>query len=436
MKKILFASAIALSSACVSLTAQITNVITYAGTGVAGLFDASLASAQFRQPYGLCSDSLGNIYVADTYNHCIRKISGGNVTTILGNGTAGDVDANGTNARFDHPTGVFYKNGTLYICDNLNNKIKKMDASGTVTTIAGSGAWAYQDGPAMQAAFKEPKSITVDNAGIVYVADYENHCVRKIENGQVSTYAGVGGSSGDVLGASSTAKFYRPRDLVLDPAGNLYVTDLMNNKIKVVTTGGIVNLVAGSGAQGNTDGVGIAASFNRPTGIDRRQNGDLIVLDAITPKVRVVTTAGVVTTLAGTGASGYQDGPVLTATFNLPQDICYDMQGNLYISDDLNHVIRKLVNLNPKGIEEFVYLNNLIIFPNPTTASFTVQNDAAAPASIISIYDIRGVLVKQIKPAFTKGNIEINIAELASGTYMVEAVLADDKKSVGRVIKN
>lgn len=436
MKKLLALFFVASGAIYVPASAQITNVITYAGTGVAGLFDASLANAQFRQPYGLCSDSLGNIYVADTYNHCIRKISGGIVTTILGNGTIGDVDANGTNARFNYPTGVFYKYGVLYICDNLNNKIKKMDASGNVTTIAGSGAWTYQDGPAMQAAFKEPKSITVDNSGAVYVADYENHCIRKIANGQVTTYAGVGGSNGDLLGASSSAKFYRPRDLVLDPAGNLYVTDLMNNKIKVVTTGGIVNLVAGSGAQGSTDGVGIGASFDRPCGIDRRQNGDLIVIDAVGPKVRIVTTAGTVTTLAGTGASGYQDGPVMTATFNLPQDICYDVQGNLYVSDDLNHVIRKLVNLNPKGVEEFQAINNLIIFPNPASDQITISQPAENDKLIktVSVFDVQGKLCKTSSAIKGEKQIIIAVGDLPQGEYIVVAE-GEDSRSTGTFIR-
>ena len=436
MKKLFALLLVALSGTYMQTAAQITNVITYAGTGVAGLFDASLANAQFRQPYGLCSDSLGNIYVADTYNHCIRKISGGMVTTILGNGSVGDVDANGTNARFNHPTGVFYKYGILYICDNLNNKIKKMDAAGNVTTIAGSGVWSYQDGPVAQAAFKEPKSITVDNTGAVFVADYENHCIRKIANGQVTTYAGVGASNGDQLGASSTAKFYRPRDLVLDPAGNLYVTDLMNNKIKVVTTGGIVNLVAGSGAQGSTDGVGIGASFDRPCGIDRRQNGDLIVMDAVGPKVRIVTVAGTVTTLAGTGTSGYQKSPVLTATFNLPQDICYDAQGNLYISDDLNHVIRKLVNTNPKGVEEYQTFENLQIFPNPAIDQVIISQPEGNENLLetISIFDLQGKLCKTVSGIKGEKQIIISVADLPSGEYLIVAE-GEKSRSTGKFIK-
>ncbi len=436
MKKTFTLSLILLSGFYLSVSSQITNVITYAGTGVAGHFDASLSNSQFRQPYGLCSDSAGNIYVADTYNHCIRKISGGMVTTIVGNGTAGDVEANGTNARFNYPTGVFFKNGILYICDNLNNKIKKMDAAGNVTTIAGSGAWSYQDGPAAQASFKEPKSITVDNAGVVYVADYENHCVRKIANGQVTTYAGAGNVSGDVLGASTSARFYRPRDLVLDAAGNLYVTDLMNNKIKVITTGGIVNLVAGSGAQGSTDGIGIGASFNRPCGIDIRQNGDLIVMDAVGPKVRIVTAAGVVTTLAGTGSPGYLDGPVMTAAFNLPQDICYDMQGNLYVSDDLNNVIRKLVNLNPKGIEEIETSMSLQVYPNPATDQITISQPEGNENlfETISVFDLQGKLCKTAAGEKDENQIIISIADLPAGEYMIVAE-GRNIRATGKVIK-
>lgn len=371
----------------VQATSQVFNAVaTFAGTSAAGLLNGPLLSAKFKKPYGICCDSTGAIYVADTYNHCIRKIENGLVTTIAGNGSIGDVDAQGTNARFQYPTGVFFKKGYLYISDNLNNKIKRMDAAGNVVTIAGSGAWSYADGPALSAAFKEPKSIIVDDSGYVYVADYENHCIRKIANGFVSTYAGIGGVSGDVLGPAATAKFYRPRDLCMDSAGNIYVVDLMNNKVKVISNAGIVSLVAGSGVNGNQDGTGIGASFSRPVGIDWFPNGDLCVLSSSSPKVRRVTTSGVATSVAGNGSTGYVNGPVASARFNLPQDICIDPNGNLYISDDQNNVIRILVNQLPPDFlgNDIVNCNNqpTILSVNYPGANF-IWNDNSTNDSLI-----------------------------------------------------
>lgn len=324
-----------------------TTVSTFAGTGAVGLLNGPALSSKFNFNYGVCSDSAGNIYVADALNHCIRMISGGIVTTVAGNGVSGDVDAQGSNARFNDPTGVYFKNGYLYICDNLNSKIKRMDLSFNVVTIAGTGVQGYLDGPWNSARFYQPKSIVVDNSNNVFVADYENHCIRKISNGIVTTYAGIGGSSGDVLGPAASAKFWRPRDLCVDAIGNVYVADLSNQKVKKISTLGIVSLVAGSGATSSIDGTGPAASFNLPVGIDWGLTGDLFVLDAGSGKIRRLTTSGVVTTVAGSGMTGFVNGPVATARFgSLPQDLAIDPSGNLYIGDRTNNVVRVLTNVS------------------------------------------------------------------------------------------
>ncbi len=347
MKKILALSILLMGSIIAASGQTYTTVSTFAGTGTSGLVNGPVATARFNFNYGICSDSAGNIYVADAFNHCIRKISNGVVSTVAGNGFAGDVDGVGSSARFNTPIGVYFKNGYLYICDNSNHKIKRMDMSLNVVTIAGSGSAGYVDGAALSARFYEPKSLVVDNANNVYVADYENHCIRKIANGTVSTYAGIGTSPGDVLGASASARFNRPRDLCIDVAGNLYVADLTNHKVKVISTGGTVSLVAGSGASSSIDGTGAGASFNLPVGIDWGTSGDLFVLDAGTGKVRRLTTAGVVTTVAGSGNTGFINGPVASARFGtVPQDICLDPAGNLYIGDRTNNVIRVLTNVN------------------------------------------------------------------------------------------
>lgn len=329
-------------ASCLVVSAQYESVGTFAGNGAPALTDGPLVSAAFKGPYGVCSDTLsGCIYVADAFNHCIRKICDGIVTTFAGDGTIGDADGQGTAARFQNPTGVFFSDGWLYVCDNLNNKIKRIDGSGNVSTVAGSGSWGFQNGPSTTAAFMEPKSLVVTATGIIYVADYENHRIRKIENGMVSTYAGTG-IAGDGVGQALSATLNRPRDLCLAPNGDLYFTDLMNNKVKRVTNGGMVELVAGSGDPGGQDGIGANASFHAPTGIDWLSTEVMVVLDAVHPRLRLLTTTGEVTTLAGSGTEGYLDGPLLAARFGLPQDICVDIHKNIYVGDRDNNVIRIL----------------------------------------------------------------------------------------------
>lgn len=416
-----------------------TTVATFAGTGIIGLTDAPLATAQFYKPYGVCSSPTGTIYVADTYNHCIRKLENGIVTTIIGNGSAGDLDANGVNARLSHPTGVYYKNNILYICDNLNNKIKQMDAAGNVTTIAGSGAWTFADGPAASAAFKEPKSLVVDNSGVIYVADYENHCVRKIANGQVTTLAGLGGTLGDQLGTGTAARFHRPRDLAIDFQGNLYVVDLMNHKVKVISPAGAVTLLAGSGLAGAIDATGSAASFNIPVALDWMPSGDLCVLDAVGAKLRKVTLAGVVTTIAGSGSTGYVDGPVALASFSLPQDICFDPDGNLYVGDNNNHVIRILsLPSNPKSIEETVVMRELTLYPNPTSGELFFELPEANGDWLrsVTITSSDGKLWGEFRFPSQQERYQLNTAELPPGSYFLLVTTEEKKQYYGRFIKH
>lgn len=406
------------------------SVDTYAGNGTSSLTDGSLAASSFDWPYGICYDLFSDaFYVADMNNNCIRKMQGGTVTTVAGNGTVGDVDAQGANARFDHPTGVFYKNGYLYIADNWNNKIKRMDALGNVETIAGSGTLGFADGPAASAKFREPKSIVVDDSGVVFIADYENHRLRKLKNGTVSTIAGTG-VAGDGLGPALSAQLHRPRDLCLDPAGNLYFVDLENDRVKVLTTSGTVDLVAGSGVPGFADGTGSAAQFNRPVGIDWIATDVLVVLDAVDPRVRRVTVGGVVNTIAGSGSTGYFDGACADAEFSLPQDVCVDMIGNIYVGDRNNNVIRIISHGLPQAVADpgESVVHELVVFPNPATDLISVDLSGVGEAIAgVRVNDAVGRTVLEKGPDGMERSdllLNLSIAGLAPGRYDVIVMTA------------
>jgi DNA-binding beta-propeller fold protein YncE len=401
--------------------------------------DGTGSSAQFYNPYGVCFDpGTGSVYIADAYNNVIRKLSNGMVTTVAGTGDSGDLDGPALTAQFNTPTGVFFKNGYLYICDDFNNKIKRMDSSGQVETIAGSGASGFADGPALSAAFHEPKSIVVDDAGTVYVADYENHRVRRIMNGMVTTVAGTG-VAGDSFGVATNSNLYRPRDLCLGPDGSVYIAVLGNNRIKRLTPGGMLELVAGSGDSGWQDGTGSAAQFSSPVAIDWLDQNTLLVLDAASPRLRKVTLDGNVTTLAGNGNSGFQDGLPMDAEFSLPQDICLDWDCNVFVGDRNNNRIREIRHDGTctLGVEELFSSSDfsLTLFPNPVGSHVTVQwKNRPTGKMTIEVFDARGALV--LAPATSLLNsVDINVASLASGVYEVRAIIGSAVRH-GRILKN
>ncbi|HTL81079.1 MAG TPA: hypothetical protein VL651_05220, partial [Bacteroidia bacterium] len=204
------------STAFIVLRSQtFTQVNTAAGNSVPGLVNGPVASAEFNGLYSLCCDFSNNdMYVADALNSTIRKISNGMVTTFAGSGSIGDVNGQGTNASFYYTSGLCFNNGYVYVSDNGNNKIKKIDAGGNVTTVAGTTI-GYQDGPIATAKFNNPTDVKVVPNGDIYVADYGNHCIRLISNGQVSTFAGTGTVIGDVIGPNASARFFHPSSICI-----------------------------------------------------------------------------------------------------------------------------------------------------------------------------------------------------------------------------
>ena len=370
-------------------------VSTLAGS-TSGYTDGTGTSAQFYNPFGVAVDGAGNVYVADQGNHRIRKITTSGVVSTLAGSTSGYTDGTGTSAKFAYPFGVAVDGaGNVYVGDYNNQRIRKITASGVVSTLAGNGTYGYTDGTGTSAKFKNPTGIAVDGAGNVYVADESNHRIRKITFcsettetitanvcdtytspsgrhtwfetgiykdtipnaagcdsiltinltviatpiGTVSTLAGS--TQGYTDGTGTSAQFKYPTGVAVDGAGNVYVADQVNHRIRKITTSGVVSTLAGSGTPGNADGTGTSAQFNYPTGVAVDGAGNVYVADQGNHRIRKITTSGVVSTLAGS-TYGYTDGTGTSAKFNAPFGVAVDGAGNVYVADQGNHRIRKI----------------------------------------------------------------------------------------------
>ncbi len=318
-------------------------VTTFAGS-TQGFANGTDIIAMFDTPTGITIDTSGNLYVADSNNHKIRKITPTGVVSTVAGSTQGFADGTNVTAMFNTPSGVAIDaSGNLYVADSNNQKIRKITPTGLVSTFAGSFQ-GYYDSTGASAQFNMPFGITIDSADIIYVADKNNSKIRKITTaGVVSTLAGS--STGFADGISSSAKFTNPYGLSIDTAGNVFVADGGNNRIRKITPSGVVTTFAGSTA-GYIDNNGTAAQFNTPEGIVTDAAGNLYVTDANNQRIRKITSTGDVSTLAGS-SYGYADGAGTTAQFNGPWGMAIDSSNNLYVADQINHKIRKIT---PSGV--------------------------------------------------------------------------------------
>lgn len=317
------------------------TVSTFAGKSTVGSSDGVGTSASFNSPRGIATDVAGNIYVTDSWTGLIRKISPtAVVTTLAGNDK---IDMDGRGPVFWNPAGIAVDaSGYIYVADSHNNRIRKVSPEGVVTTLAGMGVQGYADGPGATAKFYNPEGVALDASGNVYVADLHNNLIREISpEGVVTTLAGSGAIGADD-GKGTKASFNSPYDVAVDAIGNVYVADTQNNMIRKINRGGVVSTLAGSGAQGAADGRGDAASFYRPFGLGLDAYGNIYVADSNNNKIRKVTPQGVVTTLAGSGEFGSDNGPGAKASFAGPADVAADLSGNLYVTDG-HTMIRKIV---------------------------------------------------------------------------------------------
>jgi len=341
------------------LTAQTVpsfNITTYAGNATAGYAGdgSSPSNAEFFLPFGITIVN-GNLYIADQVNQRVRYITNGNVSTLAGDGTAGYTGdgAQAQKAELNGPSGVAVdKNGNLYIADTENFIVREVTTGGQISTFAGNntlGPGYSGDGDsAVNGQLSTPSGMAFDSKGNLYICDSGNNVVRMVTAGIFSTFAGdsVPDFFGDG-GPATSAQLYNPEAIAFDSAGNAYIADTLNNRIREVTTDGNIHTIAGNGKAGRAGdgGPAINAELYQPRGVAVDSAGNVYIADTFNNVIRVILPTGQIATVAGTGSPGYggDGGAATSAQLNFPTSLTFDASGNLYVADTDNNVIRELI---------------------------------------------------------------------------------------------
>ncbi len=313
------------------------DVHVFAGIGLRGYSGdgGPAAAARFGAPYGVLADGAGNVYISDSTSQRIRKVDPqGNAATVAGDGKAGFSGDGGKAAvaQVHNPAQLCMDTaGSLYFADSANNRVRKIDPSGKIMTLAGTGKEGFSgdNGPALMASLNHPLGVAVDSQGGVYIADSANHCVRKVDQaGTILAYAGTGqaGNSGDG-GPATSARLDHPTGLAVDADDNLYIADYYSQCVRRVTPSGTITTVAGTGQAGYSGdgGPAAAAQLNYPSGVAAGPSGSIIIADRYNQRLRLVDGSGNISTIAGDGT---------TDELNYPFSACFDKSGNIYIGDN------------------------------------------------------------------------------------------------------
>ncbi len=401
---------------CLFLFPLFTNaqiVKTIAGNGIAGYTgDGSAATAAaINDPSGVVFDPSGNLYMSDFNNHVVRKISvSGIITTIAGTGTAGYTGDGGAAsvAKINGPVNLaFDGSGNLYIADINSNVVRKISASGIISTIAGTGVSGYSGdgGAATVANLNRPSGLAADGTGNLYIADCSNNAIRKVSvTGIITTYAGTGGSgsSGDG-GPATTAHVFQPFGVAADPAGNVYVAESPSNKVRKITPAGIISTFAGTGVSGFS-GDGAAATvalLSNPAGVATDNAGNVYIADQFNYRIRKVSSAGIITTIIGDGTPGYtgDGGPAIAAEINYNNTLTFDASWDLCFSDNLNNRVRIISNctnaITTQPKHDTVFAGKGAIYSVSTSMSSPVyqwqENPGTGFVNLANVWPFSGV---------------------------------------------
>ncbi len=397
-------------------------VSVYAGSvSNKGSTNGTGTAARFSAPEGVAIDANGNVFVADTANHTIRKVTATGVATTLAGaaGSLGSTDGAAATARFRSPTGVAINDsGVIFVADRANHAIRKIDAAGTVSTFAGTaGSSGTTNASGASARFTNPSALALAADDSLFVADEGNHLIRKItSDGTASTFAGTESTSGSADGIGTAATFRSPRGIVVNKVtGVIFVADTGNHTIRQIASDGSVTTLAGSaGSTGSTDGIGSSARFNRPTALTLDADGNLFVTDSNNHTIRKVTLAGEVTTIGGSpGVASHQDGTGSAAIFALPSGIAASPAGNLYVADTSNNRIASGIQLVPRLTVEQPASTQL------TNMTSTINfGSAPAQSSKALVFTLRN------NGLTTLSNVAVSIAGSAASDYAVTSLAA------------